>query len=83
MEHIDEIDEAERSENPALQQIVFNEFKIFVRKNFITIDYLLESRTRIQIQEVFRLEQKVDYFIFRVLTNSLDPFFRFAYVAFC
>jgi len=34
-------------ENPAIVAVVFNEFKSFVHKNWVAIDYLLESKTRI------------------------------------
>jgi hypothetical protein len=44
--HIKELEEASKDENPAKFKLAFNSFKVFVVRNWTRIDYDLETKTR-------------------------------------
>jgi len=44
--HIEELEEASKDENPAKFKLAFNSFKVFVVRNWARIDYDLETKTR-------------------------------------
>ncbi len=61
--------------------LAFNSFKLFAVKNWTRIDIDFDSRTRRQIEEVFLIENSVSFLLSKFVAETLDYFFRFAYIA--
>lgn len=61
--------------------MAFNAFIVFVVKNWTQIDYDLDSKTRRQIEEVFEIENSNAFRIYKWLSDNLDPFFRYIFLA--
>ena len=79
--HIEELEEASKDENPAKFKLAFNSFKVFVVRNWTRIDYDLETKTRRQIEEVFEIENSKEFKIYQYISENLDYFARYAYIA--
>jgi hypothetical protein len=52
-----------------------------VVKNWTQIDYDLDAKTRKQIEEVFNIENSTEYNLYKFLSESMDNFFKFAYLS--
>ena len=61
--------------------LAFNSFKLFAVKNWTRIDIDFDSRTRRQIEEVFLIENSVSFLLSKFVAETMDYFFRFAYIA--
>jgi hypothetical protein len=79
--HIEELEEASKDENPAKFKLAFNSFKVFVVRNWTRIDYDLDTRTRRQIEEVFEIENSPQFKIYQFVSENLDYFARYVYIA--
>ena len=77
---IDELDKYASNPNPFLFAQAFNDFKLFVVMHWSRIDYDLDAKTRILIEDVFNTEQSQTYRLYEFVANNMDYFFRFMYL---
>ncbi|CDW71294.1 glutamate-gated chloride channel [Stylonychia lemnae] len=60
-------------------QMAFDSFKKFVVENWTQIDFDLDPRTRMQMQQVFEIENSVEFKLYEYFSNYLDYIFRYAF----
>lgn len=80
--HIEELEIAQRkSENPAIFELAFNNFKMFAVQYSHKIDIDFDQKTRKQVEDVFIIENSVEFRVYKFISDNTDNFFRFAYIA--
>ena len=81
-DHLEELEKAKDpgEANQAKFLLAFNNFKLFAVRHWNQIDIDFDPKTRRNIEKVFDIENSFAFLISKFFSESLDHFFRFAYI---